>query len=84
MRQRTLLNLGRHFDIDREHWPLLCQRATHRWRRERSAAGELLGVDFETTGVMRLYRASDDGSVPLRRPVSSPFDVTGSRPPYDL
>ena len=24
VRQRTLLNLGRHFDIDREHWPLLC------------------------------------------------------------
>ena len=26
VRQRTLLNLGRHFDIDRELWPLLCQR----------------------------------------------------------
>ena len=167
VRQRTLLNLGRHFDIDRGHWPLLCQRveqvldgrdgllddvphdvereaqriaaqllargaaagagpadavqavavdslalarprsvgvehvalwalrqlglpallaelgvnaalrdaalgsivarmafpaserATHRWLRERSAAGELLGVDFETMGAMQLYRASD-------------------------
>ena len=26
VRQRTLLNLGRHFDIDRERWPPLCQR----------------------------------------------------------
>lgn len=167
VRQRTLLNLGRHFDIDRERWPLLCQRveqtldgraglfdapvpaqvereaqriaaqllargaagrepaapaqpvladslelvrprsvgvehvalwalgelglptlleslgigpalrdaalgsivarmahpaserATHRWLRDRSAAGELLGVDFETVGAMQLHRASD-------------------------
>ena len=35
------------------------ERATHRWLRERSAAGELLGVDFETMGAMQLYRASD-------------------------
>ena len=26
VRQRTLLNLGRHFDIAREDWPALCQR----------------------------------------------------------
>ena len=168
VRQRTLLNLGRHFDIEREHWPLLCvrvgealsgqaalladcppavereaqriaaqliargaapagdaaardiqavdvdslelarprgvgaervglwaleraglpallrelgigralraaalgsivgrmafpasERATMRWLRERSGLGELLDVDFETMGAMRLYRASD-------------------------
>jgi len=165
VRQRTLLNLGRHFDVERDHWPLLCQRveqildgqgdlfgdappaveaeaqriaeqllargaapadadavetvavdgmalarprsvgvehaalwalgelglpalleslgvnaalrdaalgsvvarmahpaserATMRWLRGRSAAGELLGVDFETMGAMQLYRASD-------------------------
>ena len=35
------------------------ERATHRWLRVRSAAGELLGVDFETVGAMQLYRASD-------------------------
>ena len=35
------------------------ERATHRWLRERSAVGELLGVDFETMGAMQLYRASD-------------------------
>ncbi len=28
IRQRTLLNLGRHFAIGRAHWPLLCQRVT--------------------------------------------------------
>ena len=26
VRQQTLLNLGRHFDIDQAHWPALCQR----------------------------------------------------------
>ena len=35
------------------------ERATHRWLRERSGLGELLGVDFETVGAMQLYRASD-------------------------
>ena len=35
------------------------KRATRRWLGERSALGELLGVDFETMGPMRLYRASD-------------------------
>ena len=35
------------------------ERATHAWLRERSALGELLEVDFETMGAMRLYRASD-------------------------
>ena len=35
------------------------ERATMRWLRGRSAAGELLGVDFETMGAMQLHRASD-------------------------
>lgn len=35
------------------------ERATHAWLRERSALGELLGVDFEAMGAMQLYRASD-------------------------
>ena len=26
VRQRTLLNLGRHFEVAQEHWPLLCVR----------------------------------------------------------
>gem|GEM_PF-6156887 len=26
VRQQTLLNPGRHFDIDQAHWPALCQR----------------------------------------------------------
>ena len=26
VRQRTLLNLGRHFDIPQAQWPLLCSR----------------------------------------------------------
>ena len=35
------------------------ERATRRWLGERNALGELLGVDFETMGPMRLHRASD-------------------------
>ena len=35
------------------------ERATGRWLGERSALGELLAVDFDTMGPMRLYRASD-------------------------
>ena len=35
------------------------ERATRRWLAERSALGELLGVDFAMMGAMRLYRASD-------------------------
>lgn len=33
--------------------------ATLRWLKERSALGELLGVDFATMSTMRLYRTSD-------------------------
>ena len=35
------------------------ERASGRWLCERSALGELLGVDFERMSMMRLYRASD-------------------------
>ena len=35
------------------------ERATRAWLCERSALGELLGVDFERMGAMQLYRASD-------------------------
>ena len=35
------------------------ERAARRWLGERSALGELLGVDFETLELMQLYRASD-------------------------
>jgi transposase len=35
------------------------ERATHRWLRQHSALGELVGVDYETLSLMQLYRASD-------------------------
>ena len=41
------------------------ERATRRWLGERSALGELLGVDFETMGAMQLYRVN-------RRPIVTP------------
>jgi len=33
--------------------------ATLRWLKERSALGDLLGVDFDTMSLMRLYRTAD-------------------------
>ena len=74
VRQCALLNLGRHCDIPQERWPPLCRRfeqilarmarpasdrATRAWLRSASGAGELLGTDFESFGLMQLYRASD-------------------------
>ena len=35
------------------------ERATYRWLQQRSALGELLEVDFESMGMMQLYRVSD-------------------------
>jgi hypothetical protein len=35
------------------------ERATGRWLGERSALGELLGVNFEAMSLMQLYRSSD-------------------------
>ena len=35
------------------------ERETHRWLRQDSGLGELLGVDYEAMGAMQLYRASD-------------------------
>ena len=35
------------------------ERETHRWLARDSGLGELLGVDYEAMGAMRLYRASD-------------------------
>ena len=35
------------------------ERATWRWLCQRSGLGELLGVDFESLSLMRLYRVSD-------------------------
>jgi hypothetical protein len=42
VRQRTLLNLGRHFDVPREHWGPLALRIEHLL----GAQGEILGVEL--------------------------------------
>ena len=34
VRQRTLLNLGTHFDIEKPLWPLLCSRVLQLLRKE--------------------------------------------------
>ena len=44
--------------VGRLAWPASA-RASHAWLRERSALGELLGVDFERMGAMQLYRAAE-------------------------
>jgi len=44
VRQRTLLNLGRHFDVPREHWGPLALRIEHLL----GAQGALIGVELST------------------------------------
>ena len=41
VRQRTLLNLGRHFDMAQAHWPLLCARINACVERPSVAGGRL-------------------------------------------
>ena len=67
------------------------ERATHAWLGERSALGELLGVDFQTMGAMQLYRASD-ALMRHREAIESHlfdtamdlFDAAPTVPLYDL
>ena len=53
------------------------ERATRRWLGERSALGELLGVDFETMGALQLYRVK-------RRPIVPPDRRAILPPPVGL
>lgn len=41
VKQRTLLNLGRHFDVAQEHWPMLCARIEQLLGGEQPALLEL-------------------------------------------
>jgi hypothetical protein len=43
VRQRTLVNLGRHFEVPRERWPALAQRI----EQLISGQGELMAVGLE-------------------------------------
>ena len=43
VRQRTLLNLGRHFDVPREQWPGLARRI----EQLVSGQGDMMAVDLE-------------------------------------
>ena len=67
------------------------ERATHAWLGQRSALGELLGVDFEALSAMQLYRASDallahreDIEHHLFRQVSDLFGLSPTVTLYDL
>jgi len=47
VRQETLLNLGRHFDIAQTHWPLLCTRIEELMRGQESLLATELPVAVE-------------------------------------
>ncbi len=49
VRQRTLLNLGRHFDLPREQWPLLAQRIEQLTNRQEDLAPVELDAQWEAT-----------------------------------
>ena len=48
VRQRTLLNLGRHFDVPREQWPALAQRIEHLVSGQRELVPPDLDPQWET------------------------------------
>jgi len=72
VRQRTLLNLGRHFALAQRDWPVLCARIT----QILGGQATLLGVGAELEGLARQYAAQlllRDGRSAKRAPGCSPF-----------
>jgi hypothetical protein len=49
VRQRTLLNLGRHFDVPREQWAPLARRIEQLTHRQRDMVPVELEAQWETT-----------------------------------
>ena len=47
VKQRTLLNLGRHFDIERSHWPELCSRVEQLLTGQMELVGSVLDQKTE-------------------------------------
>ncbi|MCY4302391.1 MAG: hypothetical protein OXC68_11755, partial [Aestuariivita sp.] len=48
VRQKTLLNLGRHFPIDQGDWPLLCQRVDELMTNQATLNFMTLPAEIET------------------------------------
>ncbi len=68
MRQRTLLNLGSHFDVGREQWPLVCRRVGEKgihssWAtiRETLAGQQRVTANFRTAdgSALQVRRATE-------------------------
>lgn len=68
VRQRTLLNLGRHFEVPREQWAALAQRIEHIVSGQRELVPADLDAQWETLAqrfsarVIRARARCDDGS----------------------
>jgi hypothetical protein len=68
VRQRTLLNLGRHFDVPRDQWAALAQRIAHLVSGQRELVPPDLDPQWETLAqrysarVLRAQARHEDGS----------------------
>ena len=71
VRQRTLLNLGRHFDIAQAHWPLLCARINEALSGQASLVADCPpAVEQEAQRIAAQLLARGGGG-----PVAGPTDV---------
>ena len=71
VRQRTLLNLGRHFDMAQAHWPLLCARINEALSGQASLVADCPpAVEQEAQRIAAQLLARGGGG-----PVAGPTDV---------
>ncbi len=74
VKQRTLLNLGAHYPIDKKHWPVLCQRVE-----------KLLAVRGKTEPLvsLKLPPVLEREAERLYQQIIPPEDDTVAQPPAD-
>lgn len=73
VKQRTLLNLGRHFELERQQWPALCARIEQLLNRQQS-----IGViELETTleEMLKGLRASPEAIVVMDAGLASEANI---------
>ena len=58
VRQRTLLNLGKHFSIPSDHWPLLVSRIKHILSGQKDLLDDELNIDPEIEKAAHQYSAA--------------------------
>lgn len=84
VRQRTLLNLGRHFPVEKAHWAMLCQSVEERLDGQQSCLDQELPIavarEAERIAARLLARAPANGA----GGVASPEEVTSDTQCVDI